>query len=52
MEMALVCAFIYLPMLFGIFQVSYGLERPHNYVCNVAHQATRCTQPYAASIHA
>ncbi len=39
-EMALVSAFIYLPMLFGIFQVSYGLY-VYNYVCNVAHQATR-----------
>jgi Flp pilus assembly protein TadG len=39
-EMALVCAFVYLPMLFGIFQVSYGLY-VYNYVCDVAHQATR-----------
>jgi Flp pilus assembly protein TadG len=39
-EMALVCAFVYLPMLFGIFQVSYGLF-VYNYVCDVAHQATR-----------
>lgn len=39
-EMALVCAFVYLPMLFGIFQVSYGLY-VYNYVCSVAHQATR-----------
>jgi hypothetical protein len=39
-EMALVCAFVYLPMLFGIFQVSYGLY-VYNYVCNVAHEATR-----------
>jgi len=39
-EMALVCAFVYLPMLFGIFQVAYGLYI-YNFVCNVAHQATR-----------
>ena len=39
-EMALVCAFVYLPILFGIFQVSYGLY-VYNYVCNVARQATR-----------
>ena len=39
-EMALVCAFVYLPMLFGIFQLSYGLYI-YNYVCNVAHQASR-----------
>ena len=39
-EMALVSAFVYLPILFGIFQVSYGLY-VYNYVCNVAHQATR-----------
>ena len=39
-EMALVCAFVYLPILFGIFQVSYGLY-VYNYVCSVSHQATR-----------
>lgn len=39
-EMALVCSFVYLPMLFGIFQVSYGLF-VYNYVCDVAHQASR-----------
>lgn len=39
-EMALVCAFVYLPILFGIFQVSYGLYI-YNYVCSAAHQATR-----------
>ena len=39
-EMGLVCAFVYLPMLFGIFQVSYGLY-VYNYVCNLAHEASR-----------
>jgi Flp pilus assembly protein TadG len=39
-EMALVSAFIYMPMLFGLFQVSYGLYI-YNYVCSAAHQATR-----------
>lgn len=39
-EMALVCAFVYLPMLFGVFQVSYGLY-VYNYVCSVAHEASR-----------
>jgi hypothetical protein len=39
-EMALVSAFVYLPMLFGVFQVSYGLY-VYNYVCSAAHQATR-----------
>ena len=39
-EMALVCAFVYLPMLFGIFQVAYGLYI-YNFVCAAAHQATR-----------
>jgi len=39
-EMALVCAFVYLPMLFGIFQVAYGLYI-YNFVCSAAHQATR-----------
>ena len=39
-EMALVCALVYLPMLFGIFQVAYGLYI-YNFVCNAAHQATR-----------
>jgi len=39
-EMALVSAFVYIPMLFGIFQVSYGLY-VYNYVCSAAHQATR-----------
>ena len=39
-EMALVCAFVYLPILFGTFEVSYGLYI-YNYVCSVAHQATR-----------
>ena len=39
-EMALVCAFVYLPMLFGIFQVSYGIYT-YNVVCSTAHQLTR-----------
>jgi len=39
-EMALVCAFVYLPMLFGIFQVAHGLY-VYNFVCSAAHQATR-----------
>jgi hypothetical protein len=39
-EMALVCAFVYLPMLFGIFQVSYGIY-VYNVVCSTAHQLTR-----------
>lgn len=39
-EIALVSAFIYLPILFGIFQVSYGLY-VYNFVCSAAHQATR-----------
>ena len=39
-EMALVSAFVYLPMMFGIFQVSYGLY-VYNFVCSAAHQATR-----------
>lgn len=39
-EMALVCALVYLPMLFGVFQVSYGLY-VYNYVCSVAHEASR-----------
>ena len=39
-EMALVCALVFLPMLFGIFQVAYGLYI-YNFVCSAAHQATR-----------
>ena len=39
-EMSLVCAFVYLPMLFGIFQVTYALY-VYNFVCSTAHQATR-----------
>jgi Flp pilus assembly protein TadG len=39
-EMALVCAFVYLPMLFGIFEVAQGLY-VYNFVCSAAHQATR-----------
>jgi Flp pilus assembly protein TadG len=39
-EMALVCAFVYLPLLFGIFQVSYGVY-VYNFVCGAAHQAAR-----------
>lgn len=39
-EMALVCAFVYVPMLFGIFQVAYGLYI-YNFVCSAAHQASR-----------
>lgn len=39
-EMALVSALVYMPMLFGIFEVSYGLFA-YNYVCNASRQATR-----------
>lgn len=39
-EMALVLAFVYLPMLFGIFEVSYGVF-VYNYVCNASRQAAR-----------
>lgn len=39
-EMALVSSLIYMPMLFGIFEVSYGLFA-YNFVCNAAKQATR-----------
>ena len=39
-EMALVSALVYLPMLFGIFEVSYGLFA-YNFVCNASRQASR-----------
>jgi Flp pilus assembly protein TadG len=39
-EMALVCAFVYMPMLFGIFQVSYGVY-VYNYVCSMSNMAAR-----------
>ena len=39
-EMALVSALIYLPMLFGIFEVSYGLFT-YNFVCNASRQVSR-----------
>jgi hypothetical protein len=39
-EMALVSAFVFLPMLFGIIQVSYGLY-VYSYVCEVSRLATR-----------
>jgi TadE-like protein len=39
-EMALVSALVYMPMLFGIFEVSYGLFA-YNFVCNASRQATR-----------
>jgi Flp pilus assembly protein TadG len=39
-EMALVSAFVYLPMLFVIFEVSYAVYA-YNFVANVAHGASR-----------
>lgn len=39
-EMALVCAFVYLPMLFGVFEVSYGVY-VYNYVCSMSNMAAR-----------
>lgn len=39
-EMALVSALVYLPMLFGIFEVSFGLFA-YNFVCNASRQASR-----------
>ena len=39
-EMALVCAFVYLPLLMGIFEVSYGVY-VYNFVCGASHQAAR-----------
>lgn len=39
-EFALVSALVYLPMLFGIFEVSYALYA-YNFVCNASRQAAR-----------
>ena len=39
-EMALVTAFVYLPMLFFIFQISYGIYA-YNFVSLMSRQATR-----------
>jgi Flp pilus assembly protein TadG len=39
-EMALLCALVYLPMLIGIFEVSYALYS-YNFVCDAAREATR-----------
>jgi TadE-like protein len=39
-EMALVSAFIFLPMLFGIIEVSYGVY-VYGYVCEASRLATR-----------
>jgi hypothetical protein len=39
-EMALVSALVYMPMLFGIFEVSYGLFT-YNFACNASRQAAR-----------
>ena len=39
-EMALVSVLVYLPMLIGIFEVSYGLFA-YNFVCNASRQAAR-----------
>lgn len=39
-EMALILALVYLPMLFGIFEISYGVF-VYNYVCNSSRQAAR-----------
>jgi TadE-like protein len=39
-EMTLVCFFVYLPMLFGIVQVSLALYT-YNFICDAARQATR-----------
>lgn len=39
-EMALVSALVYLPMLFGIFEISYGLFA-YNFVCNASREASR-----------
>ena len=39
-ELALVSALIYMPMLFGIFEVSHGLFA-YSFVCNASKQATR-----------
>jgi Flp pilus assembly protein TadG len=39
-EMALICAFIYLPLLFAIFEVSFALYS-YNTVASITRQATR-----------
>jgi Flp pilus assembly protein TadG len=39
-EITLVCTFIYLPMLFGIIQVSIALYS-YNFICDAARHATR-----------
>ena len=39
-EMALVCAFVYLPMLFAVFEISYGVYI-YNYVCTMSNMAAR-----------
>jgi Flp pilus assembly protein TadG len=39
-EMTLVCSFVYLPMLFGIIEVSLALYS-YNFICDAARRATR-----------